>query len=333
MALLSDYYVDGDSGNDTTGDGTIGNPFATVQKSIDTIKTESSSDLTSPASGVVTIHLVAGQCGTNTILIGLTDDASNYVRILGRVHPTKVQWDVSAPCLNTTAFNAALGTLAGYLRVEQVQIDMTAGGIGIGLVGSNNNSLVDRCILLGADDETSGNVIGVQTAHSSGTVTIRRTVVYGIESNTGINDAFVNVGTGTVIWQNCAAFTADDTAGTVYGFRRVAGTATATNCYSHADTNYSGTITLNTCAASNTEGTSATLDNIALTTANFADPLNGVSTSRDFSLVFGTNLIDNGTDLSGSFTTGFNDNSYGAIFDVGPGAEPVTSSWYYHAQQ
>ena len=37
MALPNDYYVDGDSGNDTTGDGSSGTPWATIDKAFTTV--------------------------------------------------------------------------------------------------------------------------------------------------------------------------------------------------------------------------------------------------------------------------------------------------------
>lgn len=319
MALFTDYYCDGDSGSDSTGDGTIGSPFATAQKCIDTIDTESSSNLVTASSGEVTVHLVAGDIGTGITISGITDDATNYIRILGLTHATKVQWDVNLPFVNGGSQNAIDNGLNNtILEHIQVLIDPIAGRQGIRNTGTT--ILVNACVVRGADPQTTNNNIGIRMDHTSGICVVRNSFVFGIESGAGYNANYRTAGSGgTTNLYNCGGFGDNATSGFLYGFHGQSGTMNLTNCYSKADSVYNSVDSLTTSAAYDSGGTPDNLDNIALTTTNFVDPLNVTSTSRDFTLVEDTALEDGSesTNLSGIFTTDWFGNTI-SVWPIGP---------------
>lgn len=320
MALATDYYVDGDTGSDSNA-GTSGAPFLTLQKAFDTIDTESTSNLVTAASGVVTIHLVAGDCGTNETLAGITDNASNYILIKGTTHSTKVQWDTGSPFVQGSA-GRGINNDINFTRIENVQVLIadTVGSEGIRSTGSD--TLIDSCIIRGQDPSVGSNrLYGIRVNNASSTMNIRNCVVYGIFTSTGgvySRDFHSDNAGGTVLFHNCFAIE-NSTLSFAYGFKNDGNTVTVTNAYSSGISNFSGITTLTTSAANDTEGTSANLDNIALTTTNFVDPLNATTTSRDFTLVSGTKLEDGteSTDLSGTFTTDWFGNTI-VTWPIGP---------------
>ena len=78
---------------------------------------------------------------------------------------------------------------------------------------------------------------------------------------------------------------------------------TAKNCYAHDNGSTNGGFSANvqtnyvTCAASDTTGSSAALDNVAFSTANFENVTGG---SEDLHVKAGSNLENGGTDISGN---------------------------------
>ncbi len=321
MALLSAYYVNGTSGSDTTGTGAIGAPFATLQKALDTIGTESSNNLVTAASGELPVYLVAGNCGADENLSGITDDATNYIKIIGEVHATKVMWDTGKPYIQCSGASneSALDNSLNYTRLESVQIEVIDGSGVIGIYNTGTDCILDRVMVRGPDDGTNGNIVGIYTVNASGTNKVRNCVVYGIEATTGYNSNFRHTGAGSVDWQNCIGAGDPAAAGYLYGFR---GAGNATNCYSSADAAYSGVTSITTSAAHNTEGSPAALDTVTLTTTNFTDPLNATSTSRDFTRVTASAMTAAGTDLTAQFPNDYLGNPYSSGSpDVGANAE------------
>jgi hypothetical protein len=124
-----------------------------------------------------------------------------------------------------------------------------------------------------------------------------------------------------VEWLNCISV-----ANTRAGFASVSGfAATLKNCYSGGNTtsdymegasagwtNWTAT----TCMASDADASETGLTNsIAFDTSNFTNVTAG---SEDLHLVTGSDLIDAGTDLSGTFTIDINGATRSGTWDVGP---------------
>lgn len=93
--------------------------------------------------------------------------------------------------------------------------------------------------------------------------------------------------------------------------------------------------TSDTSATNNSGGGGATncTDSIAHDTSTFTNVTGG---SEDYSLPVGSGLIDDGVDLSGTFTLDIAGNTRGATFDVGAweyvAASPSGNPWCYYAQ-
>jgi hypothetical protein len=312
MALLTDYYVDGDTGNDTTGDGTSGTPYATHQKAVDVIATESSNDLVT-ATTQVTIHLVAGNCGTGTLLSGITTNATYYTDTIGTTNTTLVGWDPGSPYVETNVTDDyAIRDELNYSQYHNFQILINNNQFANGLISTGINVTIDTGIVQGAASLTVNNLVGIILSGTSGTSYVRKVVVNGLgSSSSGYQRHFRNNGAATVYFQNCSAISDIATTVNMYGFQGSAGTVTCQNCYSNADFNYNSIETVTTSSSVSTDGDPASLDSIAVSTSYFVDPLNATPQSRDFSLVAST-VFSNGTvatDLSGDYTTDWFDNT------------------------
>lgn len=145
---------------------------------------------------------------------------------------------------------------------------------------------------------------------------------------TARNSVFIGAGDGasvvdpvTTTWQNCTFVSGDE------GFVAWYGTNNFTNCFFRggtADLNSGGNWSLTTCAT--TDGATRTgvatgLRSVAYTTATFVGVTDG---SEDLHLVSGSALIDQGTDLSGTFTTDIDGQTRGTTFDIGADEYVVT---------
>ena len=102
--------------------------------------------------------------------------------------------------------------------------------------------------------------------------------------------------------------------GSDYGIRNNGGTLTCKNCYAGGATydDFKGTISITTCASSDTTGTT---DNIAINTTNFTNVTGG---SEDWALPVGSGLIGVGTDdVLAAAATDINDVSRTSTWDIG----------------
>jgi len=76
MGALSEYYVDPNAGNDTTGDGSVGTPWKTIQKALDTITRDSTNgdrvNVKAGTADVISVGLNLTTYGTPTDTAAIT---------------------------------------------------------------------------------------------------------------------------------------------------------------------------------------------------------------------------------------------------------------------
>ena len=129
----NEYYVDPGSGNDTTGDGSSGTPWATVQKAM--------TDGTVDAAGGMRINVKAGTA--DVLTAALTVPAS---------------MTFLAPCMvegyTTTAGDGGIGEIDGdatYAIVSNTSAEgLSFVNMKLGNVGANNIVSIDRFCMLAA---------------------------------------------------------------------------------------------------------------------------------------------------------------------------------------
>jgi hypothetical protein len=157
---------------------------------------------------------------------------------------------------------------------------------------------------------------------SAATFDMWNSIIYGITGQTA--GVYLNNASGSLTAYSCTSGNSGGTA----GFHNAAGTMTLKNCYANSGgTDYFGTITLTTCASSDSTG-SVGLQTIAYSTGNFTNVTSG---SENLHLVSGSSLIGVGTDTSGDsapfdFTTDIDGDSRGSSWDVG--ADQIASPGY-----
>jgi hypothetical protein len=272
-------------------------------------------DLTTGATdGVCTIFCRGAKADDLAISWnGWTTDAGGYVNIIGDFAGTA--WNAAKyhiSVVDASAFQIAVNNV--HLLGMQIEaVSPTAGGRHC-LWTSASEVWIARCFVRGHGNATydQRGIYG----NTAGTVKIWNCILVGF--STGSNSGPIyTTGGGTFLVYSTVGI------GGETGFWNSSGTAIAKNCYFggsgySSSSDYYGTITKTTCASEDSSGTSG-LQNIALSTATFANVTGG---SEDFSLVTGSALIDVGTDTSGdaaplNFTDDIKGTARGATWDVG----------------
>ncbi|MDH5426518.1 MAG: hypothetical protein OEY29_16145 [Gammaproteobacteria bacterium] len=330
MALLSDYYANPDTGNDTTGDGTLGNPFASIQHCIDVAIAEAASNFVTAASGLVTLHAVgSGDLGSAAISTGITMDATNHIVLQGITSTTALKLDTSLPYLAAGPGSPGCNIESEFVDAFNMQC-LNAGSSAYGFLSTVPNLFFKSCVVSRDTVPTTGNQYGWRMGHTFGSVALETCLVYGLEASASskyASEFYAEGDGGHTNFRNCLAGADTSLAGYSYGFSASSlATTTLTNCYSSSKGQYPNTgATIVTSAATGTEGSPAALDSIAFSAANFEDPLNATLSLRDLTLVAGTVLEDGSeaTDLSAFFTTDFFGNTI-TTWPIGPAAIPFS---------
>ena len=248
-------------------------------------------------------------------IAGATTDATRYRELtVNSAFRHAGVWDTGK--MNWTGTSKPLTLGETFARAEYLQIKNTHATAGNGeILITANNCLVGQCILwMTQDDGLDGNA-GVTWSAVTG-VTVRNTVSYNNRHGISITNAG---GTGASI-ENCALvantnsgmFTATGAApvvkNTYLGGNAVRDLSTSGN----PDVDW--TITTSMASDANSSETGLT-NSIAWDTTNFTNVTAG---SIDIHLVTGSDLIDAGTDLSGTFTIDINGATRSGTWDVGP---------------
>lgn len=253
-----------------------------------------------------------GTADTTAVSIGsITTDTTNTLTITvnagsrhaGVYDTSKYRLEVS------NNFVYALNVAISNVIVQGLQIKQTGGtdalgGINAGGGLSTTNILIDSVIVADTGDTSAEGI----KAYSTGTVTIRNSIVYGATHECILSDfATTTVQNSTLV--GCGT----------YGLRKTAnGTLTATNVYAGGNTtaDFNGTITMTTCASSDSTGT-AGLRTIAVATGSGAFFTNVTGGSQDFHIGSSSALKDVGTSLAGSFTTDVDGATRTGTWDIG----------------
>jgi hypothetical protein len=233
---------------------------------------------------------------------GTTTDATHYIRIVGDGTPTGA-WDADRYTLTNTV--GALLIYDEFVRVENLQIELTGTGAGIYMMNINSVAAgatfhIANNIFKGRTGQTSYAETAMQLNDADATFYVFNNIVYvGTAASADANG--INLISGTAhVYSNTVV-------GGYRSIRQTGGTMTAKNNYagaSGAGGAYAGTITKTTCASSDTTGTTG-LTEIAYNTTNFTNVTTG---SEDLRLPSGSALLNVGTDTSGesaplNFTT------------------------------
>ena len=100
------YYVSDATGNDTTGDGSVGNPWKTIQKAVDTVV---AGDTILVKAGTYAENVVITTSGTSNNYITLRNYQSDLVTIL-------------PPVLTSSREDTGISTNADYIRIKGFRI-------------------------------------------------------------------------------------------------------------------------------------------------------------------------------------------------------------------
>lgn len=255
---------------------------------------------------------------TNVIINGWTTDATRYIRVYtpaAERHDGK--WNTAKYYLSVNSnFAVPMRIFEDYVRLEGLQIEWAAG------TAANGASAV---------------VIASQTSAAGSYLLFDSCICKTASTRANFAKCF-DIGAGTNEFRNCVGYLAAEEGilfsfqthaptGNVYncvftqcniGISRTSGTIAATNCYCGANTtaDYNGTITLTTCASSDTTG-SASLQSIAHATGSGAYFTNISAGTEDYHIGASSALKDVGTDLSGTFTTDIDGQTRSGTWDVG----------------
>jgi len=342
------------TGNDTTGDGSVGNPYLTLNKALtvasdgDEIScaagTYDDDDITFPATNNIT---VTGNGIGSTIFDGDGDASSSerFMTISGSVTGVKIQ-DLTIQDMDVSDHGAGIYlTTSGTITIEDVVFDncdlKSSGDKGAGVyVSSSTTATIDRCLFKNNNTYNSSTSYGA-CIYTEGTTTIQNCLMYDNNTNysSTLNSGMIHNVTGTVNIYNCTITENTETgtyradiyasSGTVTAknciifnnqgtdaFYRVAGTSSFT--YSLFETGTSGTITLS--------------NNI---TNSDVDPLFKAASSDDFTISATSPCRDKGNATStptvdySSATRGAGGTNTGSAYDIGCYENVCASGTYY----
>ncbi len=255
---------------------------------------------------------------TAVTIDGSTTDATRYFQIeSASSHGGK--WNDNIYRLNVQDGRALLISdnnvnLVG-LQVSHHTLTAINDVVRIATVSAGATYLFDSCIFRMSGGDGTYVSYGVYVVDADATLNMINSLVYRPSANTSTANTAVYINLGNANVYSCTII------GGCRTFRLGTGTAVAKNCYVKVVTAsyaYSATITLITCASSDTTG-SAGLQNIAWDTSNFTNVSAG---SEDFHLPVGSALIDVGTDTTGdgaplNFTDDIDGVARAGTWDIG----------------
>jgi cytoskeletal protein CcmA (bactofilin family) len=265
---------------------------------------------------------------TAVVVAGWTTNSSNYIIIRGvasdKTSSNTGKWSTQRYRLVTTASgseNPSINLLVGYVKIHDLQIKITSGNNsnsgGVLLRSGCINAEISRCIIIQATASPGGYYSdGIQMYYTGQSTTLYaiNCIIYGFAGSYNYGIDMDGSSNGTTYAYSCTFIK------NYCGLARVSGTVVAKNCYSGGNTNgdYSGTITMTTCASSDTTGSTG-LQSIAVSTSNF---INVTADSEDYHLTSGSALKDVGTNTSGdsaplNFTSDIDGNTRSGTWDVG----------------
>lgn len=182
LPYLSDIYIDASGGNDTTGDGKVGSPYATLAKAL--------SVLPDYLSTSVTIHCVDGTYTEAVVLKRFRCQGDVWLTITGNTTtPANVDF--------TGTDGGAVATVQGNVQIELEGLQLNA-TITTGLSVANGPLVyVDRCNITGS---LTYGIVG--TFHSTirfwGNITIDSWSDMGITLQRGTVGVYNGPGTLTI---------------------------------------------------------------------------------------------------------------------------------------
>jgi hypothetical protein len=249
---------------------------------------------------------------TNTTFNGWTTDATRYIRVFTPAAERHAGVFTTGKYRLTIAndFVSGIHVSEDYVRFEGIQINVTSTASRVLAVDAGAAASSDvrwhTCIFKGGQAGTGQIFIG------NSTVNFRNCLAYGT-TGAGTDNFYITFNSGgpTVNIDNCTIVGAGR-----YGLYRDSGTVTLRNCYvGNAGTaEYNGTFTLTTCMHSSADSYTGSTGSIAYDTNNFTNVTGG---SEDLHLPSGSDLIDAGTDLSGTFTVDIDGETRSGTWDVG----------------
>lgn len=248
---------------------------------------------------------------------GVSMSVANYVlaRTIGEARHNGVYDDTGSFYRLKLANSSVLQIYDDYVRIDGLQINKTASNAGnqdcVSIIPNGGAGAADirisNCIILGANNSSyTENGIEVWVGDNE-IVYIWNTMVYNIHTTAGVTYAILSwsgTALGEVYVYNCTTHGGWD------GIGRATGVMTVKNCYSGGAGNkcYSGTMTMVTCASSDSTG-SAGLQSIAYDTSTFVNVTSGL---EDHNLPVGSPLIGVATNTSGDDPPlNFNDDMIG----------------------
>ena len=259
---------------------------------------------------------------------GGTADTGGYVYINGwttsATQYIKIWTDTSESYRHNGAWqtgNKYRLSLSNTVGIENNETDIVIDGLQIEITSANGNYqtnvyaaaaiIIKNCVIKG---HTNASYVGggISLAGPGNTYVLNCTIYNFNAAETNSMPMAIN-GAGTYYIYNCTLI------GGYQGLKNSAGTVYAKNCYSRSNggLSYNGTMTLTTCASSDTTGT-AGLQSIALNTTNFVNVTSG---SEDFHLPLGSALIGVATNL-------YNDAAYPFQTDIdGQDRGGAAASW------
>ncbi len=280
------------------GDGTTNNESGATAAYASLSAWEAAEQTNLVADGDV--HVVNCDSGSSdnadtisTTIDGWTTGASNNITINGE--------DLTSTAFSTGKYrmdcnDGCLTINENYVTVNQIQFKVTRDvsnfpqGVGTNSMASGGSDvIINRCVVL--VNLAGGNARrGIKGGDSDTTMTIKNTVIYASQ-DASIRLVFVE---GATV--NVYNSTIDGVVGNI-GIDRASGTATATNCaVLRTGNDFNGTITIDSCASDDGDGTNAqTLDATSAYANEFVDV-----TNNDYTLVASGSCEDNGANLSGS---------------------------------
>ena len=297
--------------------------MAVINKQIDS----SGRDYTSAAAWeaamqgdyVTATEIRQGECfpftdTTDCVIDGSITSADYYPRLYTNASARHAgKWDGTKYNITTGVdFKRALRMLDDYGRFEGLQLRQSGTGASAygameATAAATSGILIESCILR-TDNTSTHDSNGACLSHGGGSLTVRTSVIQG--GKNGIFTTF-SASAPTLVVQNC-----DIVASRGYGSFRVSGTPSYTNCYNggHTTDSYSGAFSATTCAHSSATVYAGSTASVPYSTGNFVNVTAG---SEDLHLVTGSALLGVGTDLSATFTTDIDGDTFTVPWPIG----------------